>query len=110
MRPCGGEQRRRAVHHIFAAMAADIDTLDWMSDATKVRAREKLHAIADKIGYPDHWRDYTSLSIVRGDAYGNAIRATEFESRRQLAKIGRPLDRGEWGITPATVDAYYTPA
>lgn len=95
------------VKDIEAAMDEDINTLDWMSPTTKVRAKEKLRAVADKIGYPDHWRDYSSLTVERGDAFGNAVRATEFESRRQLAKIGKPVDRGEWLITPATVDAYY---
>ena len=98
------------VKDIEAAMDEDIDTLDWMSPTTKVRAKEKLRAVADKIGYPDHWRDYSSLTIERDDAFGNAVRATEFESRRQLAKIGKPVDRGEWLITPATVDAYYNPS
>jgi predicted metalloendopeptidase len=97
------------VHDIEAAMNQDLDTLDWMSAATKVKAREKLRAIADKIGYPDHWRDYSKLSVVRGDAFGNSIRAIEFENRRELAKVGQPVDRGEWGITPSTVDAYYSP-
>jgi putative endopeptidase len=98
------------VQDIEAAMDQDIDTLDWMSAATKVRAKEKLHAVADKIGYPDHWRDYSNLVITRDDAFGNALRATDFENRRQLAKIGKPVDRGEWLITPATVDAYYNPS
>jgi putative endopeptidase len=98
------------VHDIKAAMDQDLDTLDWMSDATKVRAKEKLHAVADKIGYPDHWRDYSKLNVVRGDAFGNAQRAVEFENHRQLAKIGQPVDRGEWGISPAIVNAYYNPS
>jgi putative endopeptidase len=98
------------VHDIKAAMDQDLDTLDWMSDATKVRAKEKLHAVADKIGYPDHWRDYSKLTIARGDAFGNAQRAVEFENHRQLAKIGQPVDRDEWGVSPATVDAYYNPS
>jgi endothelin-converting enzyme/putative endopeptidase len=96
------------VKDIEAAMEQDLETLDWMGAATKAKAREKLHAIKDKIGYPDHFRDYSQLVITRGDAFGNARRATEFENRRQLAKIGKPVDRGEWGITPATVDAYYS--
>ena len=98
------------VQDIEAAMNQDIDTLDWMSPATKVKAKAKLQAVADKIGYPDHWRDYSKLNIVRDDAYGNTMRATEFEGRRQLAKIGKPVDRGEWGMTPATVNAYYNPS
>ncbi len=108
--PANKEATLQMVQGIESAMNQDIDTLDWMSPATKVRAKEKLHAVADKIGYPDHWRDYSKLIIARDDAYGNAMRATEFESRRQLAKIGKPVDRGEWGISPATVDAYYNPS
>ena len=98
------------VHDIETAMDNDIDTLTWMSPETKVKAKAKLHMVADKIGYPDHWRDYSALEIVRGDAYGNVVRATEFESRRQLAKIGKPVDRGEWSMSPPTVDAYYNPS
>jgi putative endopeptidase len=98
------------VHDIEAAMDQDLDTLEWMSAATKTKAKEKLHAVADKIGYPDHWRDYSKLTVVRGDAFGNSERAVEFENRRQLAKIGKPVDRGEWGISPATVNAYYNPS
>ena len=98
------------VHGIEAAMEAEIDTLDWMSPATKLRAKDKLHAVANKIGYPDHARDYAGLTIARDDGYGNFMRATEFEARRQLAKIGRPVERGEWQISPATVDAYYNPS
>ena len=106
--PSSKQATVQMVHDIETAMDQDLDTLDWMSADTKARAREKLRAIADKIGYPDHWRDYSKLSIVRGDAFGNSLRAVEFENRRQLAKIGQPVDRGEWGITPATVDAYYS--
>ena len=108
--PANKQATLQMVEDIEAAMDQDIDTLDWMSPATKVRAKEKLHAVADKIGYPDHWRDYSSLVISRDDAFGNALRATAFENRRQLAKIGKPVDRGEWLITPATVDAYYNPS
>ncbi len=108
--PANKQATLQMVKDIEAAMDQDLDTLDWISAETKVRAREKLRAVADKIGYPDHWRDYSALSIVRGDAYGNVLRATEFESRRQLAKIGTPVDRGEWLISPATVDAYYNPS
>jgi endothelin-converting enzyme/putative endopeptidase len=108
--PSSKQATVQMVHDIEAAMDQDLDTLDWMSAATKVRAREKLHAVADKIGYPDHWRDYSNLSIVRGDAFGNSLRAVEFENRRQLAKIGQPVNRGEFGISPATVDAYYNPS
>ncbi|HXY09691.1 MAG TPA: M13 family metallopeptidase, partial [Terriglobales bacterium] len=98
------------VHDIENAMDHDIDTLDWMSAETKTRAKEKLHLVADKIGYPDHWRDYSTLTVKRDDAYGNAQRAAVFENLRQIAKIGKPVDRGEWNMTPATVDAYYNPS
>jgi putative endopeptidase len=81
-----------------------------MSPETKIKAKEKLQAVANKIGYPDKWRDYSSLSIVRGDALGNAMRAIEFENRRQLNKIGKPVDRGEFGMSPPTVNAYYNPS
>ena len=108
--PANKQATLQMVQDIEAAMDQDIDTLDWMSSATKVKAKEKLGAVADKIGYPDHWRDYSALVIVRDDAFGNARRAADFESRRQLAKIGKPVDRGEWFITPATVDAYYDPS
>ena len=97
------------VHDIEDAMGKEIDGLTWMSPETKEKARAKLHMVADKIGYPDHWRDYGSLKIVRGDAVGNAWRADEFENKRQLAKIGKPVDRGEWDMSPSTVDAYYNP-
>lgn len=96
------------VHDIEAAMGEDIQTLDWMSPETKQKAETKLHMVADKIGYPEHFRDYSKLTIVRGDAMGNAIRAVEFENHRELSKVGKPVDRGEWLMTPATVDAYYS--
>jgi putative endopeptidase len=108
--PASKQATLQMVKDIESAMGQDIDTLDWMSAETKVRARQKLHAIADKIGYPDHWRDYSRLTVSREDAFGNVMRATEFENRRQLAKIGNPVDRGEWGMTAATVDAYYNPS
>ncbi len=108
--PANKQATLQMVKDIEAAMDQDIDTLDWMSAATKVRAKEKLHAVADKIGYPDRWRDYSNLVISRDDAFGNALRATAFENRRQLAKIGQPVDRGEWGMSPPTVNAYYDPS
>ena len=98
------------IHDIEAAMDRDIDSLDWMSPATKTRAKEKLHLIANKVGYPDKWRDYSKLEIVRGDAFGNNLRAAEFESRRQLAKIGKPVDRDEWITSTPTVNAFYNPS
>jgi endothelin-converting enzyme/putative endopeptidase len=90
-------------------MQREIEQLPWMGDATKKRALEKLHAVTNKIGYPDRWRDYSSITILRDDYFGNVERATIFESRRQLAKIGKPVDRNEWQMTPPTVNAYYDP-
>jgi len=90
------------------ALDQDIQTLPWMSDETKKQANLKLAAIRNKIGYPEVWRDYTRLNVERGDLIGNFARANEFEARRQIAKIGKPLDRKEWGMTPPTVNAYYS--
>jgi putative endopeptidase len=93
---------------IELAMQSEIQQLPWMSAPTKRRATEKLHAVVNKIGYPDKWRDYSSIKIDRDDFLGNVNRASVFESKRQLAKIGKPVDRGEWGMTPPTVNAYYS--
>lgn len=97
------------VHAIERAMDQDLQSLTWMSAETKKQALVKLKAIANKIGYPDKWRDYSALRIVRGDALGNSQRANVFELHRQLAKIGKPVDKTEWGMTPPTVNAYYNP-
>jgi putative endopeptidase len=103
------QQALKMVMEIETAMAQDINSLPWMSAATKPKAIEKLHAVANKIGYPDKWRDYSKLEIVRGDEIGNVLRARQFEFNRQLAKIGKPVDHGEWEMTPPTVNAYYNP-
>jgi predicted metalloendopeptidase len=92
---------------IEKAMEANIKRLDWMSDKTKGRALEKLGSVAFKIGYPDKWLDYSTLEIVRGDALGNRERASGFELRRQLRKIGKPVDRREWSMTPPINNASY---
>jgi endothelin-converting enzyme/putative endopeptidase len=97
------------VHQLEAALKQDISDLSWMSPETKKQALEKLARIDNKIGYPDKWRDYSTLSIVRGDALGNSTRANQFEFNRQLKKIGEPVDRMEWGMSPPTVNAYYNP-
>ena len=105
----GKERTLRMVHTIENEMGRDLMALEWMSPATKQKAIEKLHAITNKIGYPDKWRDYSSVKIVRNDAVGNDERATEFEFKRQLDKIGKPVDHTEWQMTPPTVNAYYDP-
>jgi endothelin-converting enzyme/putative endopeptidase len=97
------------VKGIEAAMEHDIDSLSWMTPETRQQAKIKLHAILDKIGYPDHWRDYSALQITPGSYLENIHRATAFEFNRQLQKIGKPIDRQEWLITPPTIDAYYDP-
>jgi endothelin-converting enzyme/putative endopeptidase len=94
---------------IEAAMERDLKAIAWMGEATRQQALVKLHGIVNKIGYPDHWRDYSPVRIERGDFLGDVERANAFEFRRQLAKIGKPVDRGEWDMTPPTVDAYYDP-
>jgi putative endopeptidase len=94
---------------IEKAMQTEIEQLTWMGLETKKQALAKLHAVVNKIGYPDKWRDYSSLNIVRGDFLGNRNRAAIFESKRQLDKIGKPVDRSEWQMTPPTVNAYYDP-
>ena len=108
----GPDTKQRALlmtKGIEAAMENEIRQLPWMGDATKQRALEKLHGIVNKIGYPDKWRDYSSIQIGRDDYFGNVERATAFESRRELAKIGKPVDKTEWQMTPPTVNAYYDP-
>jgi len=92
---------------IEAAMEDEIEHLDWMSEATKKQAIQKLHAVRNKIGYPDKWRDYSSLTITPDDYFGNVMAANVFEEKRDWAKVGKPLDRMEWGMTPPTVNAYY---
>jgi endothelin-converting enzyme/putative endopeptidase len=105
----GKERTLKMVHELEKALEKDIEGLSWMTPATKKRALEKLHAITNKIGYPEQWRDYSALKIEKGDALGNSLRANTFEFARQLAKIGKPVDTKEWFMTPATVNAYYDP-
>ena len=99
----------KMIDALEAALHNDIETLPWMSADTKKQALVKLQAIARKIGYPEKWRDYSTLAIVRGDALGNSLRSNQFEDHRQLAKVGHPVDRAEWEMTPPTVNAYYDP-
>lgn len=106
-----GKQRTlKMVAEIEASMEKDVQSLEWMSDATKKQALEKLRKVANKIGYPEKWRDYSSVKIVRGDLVGNDERISAFAFRRQLDKIGHPPDKAEWSMTPPTVNAYYSPA
>ena len=97
------------VKNIQSAMADSIKSRDWMDDATKAEALKKLAAFSVKIGYPDKWRDYSTLKIDRGPYVLNSARAAKFETDRELKKIGKPVDRSEWGMTPPTVNAYYNP-
>ena len=111
-RTFGAEGKERTLKMVAAlekALGEDIQQLDWMTPATKQQALVKLKAITNKIGYPDRWRDYSSLIIKPDDALGNSMRANEFEFHRQLNKIGKPVDRQEWSMTPPTVNAYYDP-
>ena len=99
----------KMVHELEAALEADINGLAWMTPVTRKAALLKLRAIADKIGYPDAWRDYSALTIARADALGNSQRANAFEFHRQITKIGKPVDKSQWAMTPPTVNAYYNP-
>jgi putative endopeptidase len=94
---------------IETAMRVEIENLDWMSPETKQEALRKLHAIRNKIGYPDRWRDYTKLEVKPDDYIGNALRAYRFEDARRWNKLGKPVDLNEWGMTPPTVNAYFNP-
>ena len=91
------------------ALGQDIQQLPWMSPDTKAQAELKLAAIRDKIGYPNTWRDYSALTVKRDDLVGNLERSSVFERNRNLAKLGKPVDETEWGMTPPTVNAYYSP-
>jgi putative endopeptidase len=97
------------VKNIIKSMDVRLSNLTWMDESTKKAAREKLAAFTPKIGYPDKWRDYSKFEVVRGEAWGNALRARRFEYERNLDKIGKPVDRSEWGMTPMTVNAYANP-
>ncbi|MGD9841328.1 MAG: M13 family metallopeptidase [Steroidobacteraceae bacterium] len=108
--PAESKQRMESlVANLLTAYEQSIDTLDWMSDATKQAAKEKLAKFTVKIGYPKQWRDYSSLEIKADDLVGNVMRAQEFEYQRNINKLGKPIDRDEWGMTPQTVNAYYNP-
>jgi len=98
------------VQNLLKAYEADIQTLDWMSPATRTKALEKIREFTPKIGYPTHWRDYSALEIVKGDPIGNAQRASAYEWNRDVTRINQPVDKTEWGMTPSTINAYYNPS
>ena len=97
------------VKNLLAAYKSSIDTLDWMSPATKKEAQAKLAKFTPKIGYPNKWKDYSALTVKREDLVGNVMRSREVEYNRELNKLGKPIDREEWGMTPQTINAYYNP-
>ena len=97
------------VRNVIAAMGERLDKLAWMAPETKVKARAKLAAFTPKIGYPEMWRDYSALTIRRDDLVGNVARASAFDYQRDLNKLGKPIDRGEWFMTPMTINAYANP-
>ena len=101
---------QNVVDHLIAAYADSIDHLEWLDPETRAEAKAKLAKIHPKLGYPEHWRDYTGLTLVPGDLLGNVQRARQFEARRNTAKFGHPVDRDEWDMTPQTVNAYYNPS
>jgi len=107
------EAKQRMLHlveNLQWALSERIKQNTWMADSTKAKAIDKLSSFIVKIGYPDKWRDYSALTISRDSYFANIMRAAEFESKYQLAKIGKPVDRSTWYMTPQTVNAYYNPS
>jgi putative endopeptidase len=107
--PAAKQRALDMVHNLESVFHDRILTLDWMSDTTKTQAEAKLAAFTNKIGYPDKWRDYSTLNIQQGPFLNNVLAVRQYERRRNMARIGRPVDRTEWGMTPPTVNAYYNP-
>jgi putative endopeptidase len=107
--PAAKARALEMVHNLIDALREDLQTLSWMSPATRLQAITKLNAITLKIGYPDKWRDYSGVKVDRGPYVLNVLRARQEDFRFDTAKIGKPVDRGEWGMTPPTVNAYYNP-
>ncbi len=107
--PQAKERMMTLVNNLLKAYETSIKELEWMSEETKKQALDKLSKFTPKIGYPDKWRDYTALKVVKGELYGNMLAATLFEYNRNINKLGKPVDRDEWGMTPQTVNAYYNP-
>jgi putative endopeptidase len=107
--PAARARAQEMVKNLVEALRSDLTTLSWMSDETRKRAITKLDAFIRKIGYPDKWRSYEALQISKGAFYNNAVNARQFDVKRNLGKIGSPVDKTEWGMTPPTVNAYYNP-
>jgi putative endopeptidase len=105
----GTRRTRQMVGQIEKAMAADLQSLDWMTTKTKEQAMRKLRAVMNKIGTKEHWLDYSTVTVARDDAYGNAARTSGFELHHELSKIGKPVDKTDWGMSQPTVNAYYDP-
>jgi predicted metalloendopeptidase len=97
------------VKNLLAAFKESINTLDWMSPETKLQAQAKLAKFTTKIGYPNKWRDYSKLTVAKDDLVGNVLRSHAFDYQKEVDKLGKPIDRDEWGMTPQTVNAYYNP-
>ncbi len=108
--PAAKDNMDQLVRALETALGKDIQQLDWMSETTKLEAQKKLDAFRNKIGYPEKWRDYSTLAVKRDDPVGNAQRSMAFADRHDLNKIGKPVDEKEWDMTPPTVNAYYNPA
>jgi putative endopeptidase len=108
--PAAKAKAQALVANLLKAYEQDILTLDWMGDATKQKALDKIHAFTPKIGYPDKWRDYSALEIARDDLIGDIQRQRVFEWNREVKRLDDPVDRSEWGMTPSTVNAYYNPS
>ncbi len=108
--PAGKQRTLEMVKMIKQAMEQDIKSLDWMTEETKKAALAKLALVSDKIAYPDKWRDYSKLAVSRSDAMGNILRSSNFEFHRNLERIGKAVDKSQWGMTPPTVNAYYNAA
>ena len=108
-KPEAKAEMEKLVKNLFQAFDDSIDNLTWMTDATKAKAKEKLSKITPKIGYPNRWRDYSKLEVEADDLFGNMMRSNLVEHYRNVSKLGQPIDREEWGMTPQTVNAYYNP-
>jgi len=108
--PAARARAQEMVKNLVEALRSDLTTLSWMSDDTRKKAISKLDAFIRKIGYPDKWRSYEALQVSRGPFYNNSVSARQFEVKRNLGKIGKPVDKSEWGMSPPTVNAYYNPS